>query len=135
VTLNTPGVRVVAYAWHGMDVAMGEKPNMVFSGFASGKITDTTGPLIAVRPVYTGTTAADIAGSTQGTLNANGVSASLPFTLSISLFDSSGIDAVSTGPDEGLTYAMSGVKNLSRQNINRFFTQGTIPVGYRIAFI
>jgi hypothetical protein len=75
-----------------------------------------------VRPVYTSalTTSSD-ASSAKGASFTDKISAACPFTLEIDVSDSNGVDVVSTGPDEGLTYEITGPKNQDRKNINQQF--------------
>ena len=119
VTFNTPGVRLTAYAWIEDSVALGCRSSFLFHGFASAKITDTVGPSISVRPVYQGGAASSAAPSSTGASSTDKISATLPVTLEILMFDSSGIDAVSTGPNEGITFEVPGV--IARTNIDSKF--------------
>jgi hypothetical protein len=119
VTFNTPGVRLTAYAWIEDSAALGCRGSFLFHGFATTKITDTVGPIISVRPVYQGGTSTSTAPSSTGASSTDKISATLPVTLEILLFDSTGIDAVSTGPNEGLTFEVPGV--IARTNIDSKF--------------
>jgi len=121
VSFDKIGARLTGFAWLGSDVAVGMK-NIVFHGYSQSSMSDTSGPMISVRPVYTTTvTTISDASSTKGASFTDKISASCPFTLEIDVFDSSGIDAVSTGPDEGLTYEITGPRSQARKNINQQF--------------
>jgi len=124
VTFDIHGANLTAYAWNGPVVALGNKNDFLFHGFVPMSITDTTGPTISVRPVYSGASAGVDASASKGASSTDRITAPLPFTIEIMLFDSNGIDIVSTGPDEGLTFEVQGV--VARKNINyKFqFSQG-----------
>ena len=124
VTLDQKGANLTAYAWNGPVVALGYKKDFLFHGFAPSSVTDTSGPTISVRPVYSSGSASADASASKGASSTDGIIAPLPLTLEIMLFDSNGIDIVSTGPDEGLTFEVPGV--VARKNINyKFqFSQG-----------
>jgi Peptidase family C25 len=121
VSFDKTGAKLTAFAWLGPDVGVGMK-NIVFHGYTQASVSDTSGPVISVRPVYTTTiTTSSDASSAKGASSTDKISASCPFTMEIDVFDSSGVDAVSTGPDEGLTYQITGPKNQDRKNINQQF--------------
>ncbi len=122
VTFNTPGIRLTGYGWLGDSVALGSNSGFIFHGFSSTKISDTVGPAISVRPVYQGGTATSAAASSTGASFTDKITAPLPLTIEIMLFDSSGIDAVSTGPDEGITFEVPGI--VARTNIDHKFQFG-----------
>ncbi|MGB7549452.1 MAG: C25 family cysteine peptidase, partial [Terracidiphilus sp.] len=122
VTFNTPGIRLMGYGWLSDDVALGSNSGFVFHGFSSAKISDTVGPAISVRPVYQGASATAAAASSTGASFTDKITAPLPLTIEIMLFDSSGIDAVSTGPDEGISFEVPGV--VARTNIDHKFQFG-----------
>ena len=129
VTLDQNGANLTAYAWNGPIVALGNKKDFLFHGFAPLSVTDTSGPTISVRPVYSSGSASADASTSKGASSTDGITAPLPLTLEIMLFDSNGIDIVSTGPDEGLTFEVPGV--VARKNINyKFqFSQGDFRRG------
>ncbi|MBD3322815.1 MAG: hypothetical protein GF350_17075, partial [Chitinivibrionales bacterium] len=113
MTFNTPGAKMIAYAWHGEEAGTGHDDDFIFSGTVPTAIADSSGPRISIRPVYH-----------DGTRNATATFAdeiitSLPIDLEIELYDKSGIDVVGTGPDEGLTFEIPGEKPM--QNINHKF--------------
>jgi len=123
VTLDKPGAKLTAFAWQGQDlkdIALGVKSNIVFHGFKQGAVSDTSGPVISVRPVYTTVTGSD-ASAAKGASFTDKITAACPFTLEIDVADSSGVDVVSTGPDEGLTYQITGPTTSDRKNINQQF--------------
>jgi hypothetical protein len=122
VTFNTSGIRLTGYGWIADSVALGSNANYLFHGFASTKITDTVGPSISIRPVYQGASVTAAAASSMGASSTDKISAPLPLTIEIDMFDSSGIDAVSSGPDEGTTFEVPGV--IARTNINHKFQFG-----------
>jgi hypothetical protein len=125
VSFDKAGARLTAFAWRAQDVTnvgTGAKNDVVFHGYAEHAVSDTSGPMISVRPVYTATVATSSdASSAKGASFTDKISASCPFTLEIDVFDSNGVDAVSTGPDEGLSYEITGPKNQARKNINQQF--------------
>jgi hypothetical protein len=121
VTFDKPGAKLTAFAWRGQDVGMGAKSNILFHGYDATVVSDTSGPVISARPVYTGSAISSEASSAKGVSFTDKISASCPFTMEIDVFDSNGVDAVSTGPDEGLTYEITGPKNQGRKNINQQF--------------
>ena len=121
VSFNTPGIRLTGYSW-GDSVALGSNSGYVFHGFSATKITDTIGPSISVRPVYQGGSTTAAAPSSTGASFTDKITAPLPLTIEIMLFDSSGIDAVSTGPDEGITFEVPGI--IARTNIDHKFLFG-----------
>jgi hypothetical protein len=129
VTLDHNGANLTAYAWDGPVVALGYKKDFLFHGFAQFSVTDTSGPTISVRPVYSSVSTGADASASKGASSTGGIIAPLPLTLEIMLFDSNGIDIVSTGPDEGLTFEVPGV--VARKNINyKFqFSQGDFRRG------
>jgi|WetSurMetagenome_2_1015567.scaffolds.fasta_scaffold00656_13 hypothetical protein len=122
VTFNTPGIRLTGYGWIGASVALGSNKSYVFNGFALTKISDTVGPSISVRPVYQGASASAEAASSSGAGFTDKITAPLPLTIEIMLFDSSGLDAVSTGPDEGMSFEVPGI--IARTNIDHKFQFG-----------
>jgi hypothetical protein len=124
VTFDLNGANLTAYAWDGPVVALGNKKDFLFHGFDKSSVTDTTGPTISVRPVYKSGSADADASAGKGASFTDRLTAPLPLTIEIMLFDSNGIDIVSTGPDEGLTFEVPGV--VARKNINyKFqFSQG-----------
>jgi hypothetical protein len=125
VEFNTPGISITGYGWIADSVALGCRSTFVFHGVSSTRISDTVGPSISIRPVYQ-------ALSTQTASQATSMSASftdkisspLPLTIQIVMFDSSGIDAVSTGPDQGITFEVPGVITRTNVNHNFQFAQG-----------
>jgi hypothetical protein len=119
VTFDVSGANLTAYAWNGPVVALGHKKDFIFHGFAPSSATDTTGPTISVRPVYSSGSAGAEASASKGASSTDRITAPLPLTIEIMLFDSNGIDIVSTGPDEGLTFEVPGV--VARKNINYKF--------------
>jgi Peptidase family C25 len=121
VTFGQCGVRLTAFASRVFDVGIGCKNNIVFSGYSRTGVTDTSGPVISVRPVYTAVTGSSDASSAKGASFTDKISASCPFSMEIDVFDSNGVDIVSTGPDEGLTYQITGPKSVDRKNINQQF--------------
>ena len=116
LTFNKPDVRLIAYAWKENDTLSGAGiiNNLVFEGTDVSAIKDTTPPTISIRPVYN-------AGSmdSAGMFVKNRVTARLPLTLEVSVKDSSGINVVGSGPDEGLTMEVKGA--LSKRSINHLF--------------
>ncbi len=122
IAFDKLGAKLTAFAWHGLDIAVGTKNNLVFHGFDTLAVSDTSGPVIAARPIYTGVSATSAPGvAAKGASFTDNISASCPFSMEISISDSNGIDAVSTGPDEGITYEITGPKNQARTNINQKF--------------
>jgi hypothetical protein len=122
VAFDKPGARLTAFAWRGSDVAIGWKNDILFHGYSQNAVSDTSGPVISMRPVYKSTmrnatpTEASLA---QGAAFTDKISAACPFTLEIAVFDSNGVDAVSTGPDEGLTCEITGPRNMNRYSLNQ----------------
>jgi hypothetical protein len=118
VIFKKPGAKVTVFSWLGFDNGLGYKP-IVFDSTDSIGSFDTVGPSIALRPLYDDD--ASLAVNTKGTiaLLTGKVQATLPFRCEVNVFDSSGIDVVGTGPDEGLSIEIDGV--LSKQNINNKF--------------
>ena len=116
LAFNKPGVRIIAYTWKENDTLAGAGiiDNLIFNGSDTGSIDDTTPPTISIRPVYN-------AGSmdSAGMFVKNRVTARLPLTLEVSVKDSSGINVVGSGPDEGLTMEVKGA--LSKRSINHLF--------------
>jgi len=129
VTLDQNGANLTAYAWNGPTIAMGDKKDFIFHGFGQLPVNDTTGPTISVRPVYSSGSAVTDASASKGASSTDRIIGPLPLTLEIMLFDSNGIDIVSTGPDEGITFEVPGV--VARTNINyKFqFDQGEFRKG------
>jgi hypothetical protein len=124
VTFDKNGANLTAYVWDGPVSALGNKKDFLFHGFSTSSVVDTTGPTISVRPVYKSASAGADASTGMGASFTDRITAPLPLTIEIALFDSNGIDIVSTGPDEGLTFEVPGV--VARKNINyKFqFSQG-----------
>jgi hypothetical protein len=114
VMFKVPGVKLVAYASDGARCGGGLIDSLVFDSTAAGKITDTEGPRIMVRPV-----AADGGGAEPAVGYTDKLVGPLPLGMEIGLYDESGIDVVGTGPDEGLTVEVPTV--MSRWNINHKF--------------
>jgi hypothetical protein len=116
LAFNKPGVRLIAYAWKENDTLSGTGivNNLIFDGTERGAIEDTIPPSISIRPVYnTGTM------DSAGMFVKNRVTARLPLTLEIRVKDSSGINVVGSGPDEGLAMEVKGA--LSKRSINHLF--------------
>jgi hypothetical protein len=122
VTFDQSGACLSAYAWEGASIATGYRKDFVFSGFDTMRVSDTTGPCISVRPVYKGASAEAVSSAGKGASSTDKITAPLPLTIEISISDSNGIDAVSTGPDEGITFEVPGV--VPRKNINHTFQFG-----------
>jgi hypothetical protein len=122
VKFNAPGVRLTAYAWASDSLALGCRSGFLFDGFASTKITDTVGPSISVRPVYQGATSSSALSA--GASSTDKLTVTLPVTMEIVMFDSSGIDAVSTGPNEGITFEVPGIVTRTSVNSKFQFAQG-----------
>jgi hypothetical protein len=120
VSFNKDGAKILAYANTVNDICIGVKNNIVFSGYSDAVISDTTGPRISIRPVYKNSSSATPSPSFTDKL-----SVLLPFSLEICVFDSNGVDAVSTGPDEGITFEITGPKNQERTNLDQQFIQGS----------
>jgi len=116
VAFNKPGVRLIAYAWKENDTLAGAgiRSGLIFHGSDRGSIEDTIPPSISIRPVYN-TGLMDSAGM----FVKNRVTARLPLTLEVNVRDSSGINVVGSGPDEGLTMEVKGA--LSKRGINHLF--------------
>lgn len=129
VTFNTPGIRITGYGWITDSTALGCNSAYVFHGFSSTKITDTVGPSISIRPVYQGATATASQASSMSASFTDKISAPLPLTIQIIMFDSSGVDAVSTGPGEGITFEVPGVVTRTNINHNFQFAQGDFRRG------
>jgi hypothetical protein len=113
VAFEKPGVRLTAFAWQDAADAVGYDDDIVFKGTDAVATADTTGPIIAIRPVYYDSRRNARAAFTDQ------ISLSLPAEVEICLSDPSGIDVVGTAPNEGLTIEIPGV--LPRQNINHKF--------------
>jgi hypothetical protein len=111
LTFDRKGVRLIAYAWQDTMAAVGSDTSLVFHGTDpnAGSISDTTGPVIAVR----------LLGNGGGAACTDVVRGILPLQCEIVVMDPSGIDILGTGPDEGLTIEVPGV--LSRRTINHTF--------------
>jgi hypothetical protein len=116
LTFGKPGVKLAAYVWKDGDAATGTGylGGLVFEGSESGGLRDTSGPRISVRPVYN-TGVMDQA----GLFVRNRVTVQLPLTLEVGIEDSSGINVISSGPDEGLSMEVRGA--LSKRAINHLF--------------
>ena len=113
VAFLKPGVRLAVYAWQDSSVGIGYNGDIVFKGTALDSSSDTTGPRITIYPVYDDTVDYSTASFSDR------VTSSLPLSCRIVVTDPSGIDAVGTGPDEGLNYEVPGF--LSKRNINSTF--------------
>ncbi len=119
VMFRKPGAKVIAFSWQGFDNGIGYK-KIVFDGTDSVGAFDTIGPVIALRPLYDDQDASTALNSKSTSALLTGrFRATLPFRCEVNVFDSSGIDVVGTGPDEGLTIEIAGV--LGKQNINQKF--------------
>jgi hypothetical protein len=135
VPQDKPGVKLTAYAWEGASVALGSKNDLMFYGFDTTNVADTTGPNISVRPVYEkGSASVSDTAAAKGAYYTDKISGPLPMTLEVMVSDSNGIDVVSLGPDEGLTFEVPGI--VPRKNINQKFTfsagdfrKGTASIG------
>jgi hypothetical protein len=116
LTFDKTGAELLGYAWEPGTIGVGYKNTLYFHGTDSSaqSIKDTTGPQISVRPVYDA--AAMRSGATSFT---DHIESTLPLQMEILLNDPSGINVVGTGPDEGLTMAITGVQ--PRTNINSKF--------------
>jgi hypothetical protein len=118
LSFDKPGVKLTGYAWKETvrDVAMGVNNNLLFHGSYSGEDVndDTTGPRISVRPVYDNASL-----KTEDFSFTDKITSLLPLNFKIDLYDESGIDVSGSGPDEGLTYEVSGV--FSKKTINSKF--------------
>ncbi len=112
VTFKKPGVTLTAYAWNGTEFGLGYKGDLVFFGSEVNQITNNEGPRITVRPVYDTTLWDAEVGFTDK------ISSFLPLECEIAVWDEHGIDVSGIGPDEGLTFEVSGVM---KENINNKF--------------
>jgi hypothetical protein len=119
VISNKPGAKVTAFSWQMQDNGFGFKPIIFDAITDTVGFVDTMGPTIALRPLYDADAASSIAAKSVIALSTGKIEATIPFRCEINVFDSSGIDVVGTGPDEGLTIEIKGV--LSKQNINNKF--------------
>ncbi|MFC1476768.1 hypothetical protein ACFL5S_02270 [Fibrobacterota bacterium] len=110
MTFEKAGVSLTAYAWNGQWVGTGFRGNHIFIGSSTDFSTDDKeGPRITVRPVYEN----DQMWNTPVGFT-DMISSFLPLECEIRVRDESGIDATSTGPDEGLSIKQ-------RENINHKF--------------
>lgn len=107
------GVRLTAYAWEGERQALGYNGNVIFKGTVLADIQDTTGPRIAVRPLY------QVPERNSGAGFTDRIVLSLPADLEVELSDSSGLDVVGTTPDAGVAVAIPGA--MRKQNMNHKF--------------
>jgi len=115
VTFEKPGVKLTTYAWlNDREFGVGYKGGMIFNGTDTANTgSDKTGPRITIRPVYDNEQWNTPVGFTDQ------VSGFLPLECEIVVWDESGVDVAGTGPDEGLSYEIEGVKE--RRNINNDF--------------
>lgn len=119
LAFGVPGAKCLAYAWQTREVSRGCKNNLVFLGYAVSTISDSTGPAIAIGASYTGAGAGSDASKTSRSVFADTIMSPLPFNVLVDIFDSSGIDNVSCGPDEGISIEVPGV--ITRTLINNKF--------------
>jgi hypothetical protein len=128
LSFDKPGVKLTGYAWKETvrDVAVGVNDSLLFYGSVpgDGANNDTAGPSISVRPIYDNATL-----RTEDFSFTDKITSLLPLNFKIDLYDESGIDVSGSGPDEGLTYEVSGV--FSKKNINSKFisTEGDYREG------
>jgi len=106
---------VIAFSWQGLDNGFGYKP-IIFNGFDTIGTGDSTGPTIALRPLYDDQVAPSAINSkSMIALSTGKVQATLPFRCEVNVFDSSGIDVAGTGPDEDLTLNRGCFKQTKHQ--------------------
>jgi hypothetical protein len=128
LAFGKPGAKLMAYAWHRADGAAGADASILFWGYDTSAVKDSTGPLISVRLLYLDP-GKDTAAQ-KGIAFTDKITCHLPFSFEIDVFDSNGIDISGTGPDEGLSLEIPGV--MPRQNISgsKFqFRQGDFRAG------
>jgi len=118
VAFNEPGVTLTAYVFQKSTSGLGYTKSLIFDGTVERKFSDSTGPLIAIRPVY------EDASQTGAAAFVDKIALETPqefepAKFQIEVYDESGIDVVGTGPDEGLTVEIPGT--LKKQNINNLF--------------
>jgi hypothetical protein len=113
------GAKLTAFSWRMFDNGFGYKPVIFDAVPDTLGLSDTAGPSIALRPLYSGDTSSVFASKNILPLSAGKILVTLPFGCEINVFDSSGIDVAGTGPDEGLTYEIAGVRG--KENINGKF--------------
>jgi hypothetical protein len=122
VVFNTAGVTLLAYAWQDSVVGLGKVGDLLFDKTAAGQSADSTGPLISLRAEQNSKLLnADVSYSGSFTLRRPklmGVMDAL--TLEVRLFDENGIDAVSTGPNQGITAEIPGV--MARRTLNHTYS-------------
>jgi len=117
LSFGKPGVRLTAYAFKDTLMGTGHITDLIFSGSESGSISDTTGPKISVRPIYSNPS------MDQARLFVkNRITATLPLTLEIRIEDESGVNVLGSGPDEGLTIEVLG--SLSKRSIDNCNIEG-----------
>jgi len=127
LTFGKPGAKLTAYVWKERESAVGAGyiRGLVFDGSDNdGARSDTVGPKISVRPVYN-----NEAMDRAGLFVKNRITAQLPLTLEVAIEDSSGINVISSGPDEGLTMEVKGAR--SKHSINHLFrfSEGSFSQG------
>jgi len=129
LAFGKPGVRLTAYAWREKEgpvvnagyLGAGYRDGLLFYGSESADLSDTEGPKISVRPVYykEGALEQNSTMNNAGLFVKNRITAQLPVTLEIKIEDESGINKISSGPDEGITMEIKGA--LSKRSINHLF--------------
>ncbi|MCL2688319.1 MAG: C25 family cysteine peptidase [Chitinispirillia bacterium] len=112
LSFGKPGVKLTAYAFRERDTLMGTGAlkGLVFAGSETGNLSDTTGPKISVRPIYSSNSMDSL-----GFFVKTRIRAQLPLTLEIRVEDESGVNVIGSGPDEGLTIEVLG--SLSKRSI------------------
>lgn len=129
-TIQLPGnlsfdrkwVKLTGYAWKegNIGAATGFKDNLIFSGTdTSMRSSDTVGPQITMRPVHDHPEM-----STEKMSFNDHVMVMDSFKCEIDVYDPSGVDAVSNGPDEGLNMEIEGVLGLHNINHKFRFNEG-----------
>ncbi|MBN1131024.1 MAG: hypothetical protein JXA71_18695, partial [Chitinispirillaceae bacterium] len=115
LSFNKPGTKLSAFAWEGPKNALGCKKTLVFNGTKLQEQTnDSLGPRITIRPVYEVSNMLSTSASFS-----DRITSSLPLNCEIELYDTSGINVMGSGPDEGLTMEIPTV--MARRNINHKF--------------
>jgi hypothetical protein len=119
VIANKAGAKVTAFSWQTFDNAANCKPVIFDAVPDTMGLTDTVGPTIAIRPLFDDDASSAASSKNILPFSTGKIQGTLPFRCEINVFDSSGIDVAGTGPDEGLTYEITGVRG--KENINNKF--------------
>jgi hypothetical protein len=118
VVFNKKGVKLTAFSWREgkNDCGSGFRTGFLFNGSADGNTNDTTGPAISIQNFETKKD--QISNSSE-----------VVVSLQLALYDTSGIDIIGTGPDEGLTLEIPGLVAKRSISNNFQFKEGDFKSG------